>query len=220
MKDIGERANFPRIEATTFPLSNFTPFGTLNEIRSARRHLSTGTAEVTDEEVVKRFRQVLGGVPRNIFSLEFEKKLQEQEDAINSLTRDQVINIAIKRLNVVGTFAAGQPKSAIIAYTKPKKISKFSTFSTRNIEMISPLVAEKVYVNFIRDLWDQMSSNRIISASNVFETYCRVLMTLPKQVFDRRPCVGKEDPDGGYNNRTKVILGGRLQGNPHGAGHV
>jgi hypothetical protein len=188
----------------------YYPVWELHEIRSARKHLSTGTAEVTDEEVVKRFRQV-GGVPRNILSLEFEETLQEQDDAINSLTRDQVINIAEKRLNVVGTFATDQPKSAIIAYTKPKKTSKrskLSTFSTRNIEIISPLVAEKIYVKFIRDLWDQMFSNRIISPSNVFETYCRVLMTLPRQAFDRRPCVGKKDPDDGYNTRTRVILGG------------
>ena len=63
-------------------------------------------------------------------------------DALQVLTKEQVLAIAQKRMTAVGSFAPTQPKGAIIGYAKS---NGNPLFSIRNVEIISPSVAEKVY---------------------------------------------------------------------------
>jgi hypothetical protein len=167
----------------------FHPVWDLEEIQSAQTQFSTGSTEVTDAKVVERFGKV-GGVPRNIFleDVDFDAKLQEQFIAINALTKDQVIKIASKQMDAVGTFATNQPKSAIIGYMTNNETS---TFSVGKVDIISASVAEKVYGKYIRDLWEEMLSNPMVDGAKIFESFCRLLMTQEAQYFSCRPCAGK-----------------------------
>ena len=180
------------------------PMWDLEELQLARAYLSTFSGvQLTADVVEARFRQV-GGVPRHIFSSNFNEKLQIQDEAIVALTNDQVIKIAQKEMNAVGSFAPGQPKSAIIGYAKSDGNPQFSM---RIVEIISPLVAEKVFVKFMKTLWDTMLTNEYVGGWKILETYCRVLMAGPAQDFQRRSCCGVSD-NMNYPNVTKVALGG------------
>jgi hypothetical protein len=179
----------------------YYPVWDLEEIQAARTYLFPGTAKPTAEEVMTRFRQV-GGVPRNIFTEVYHSALEDQVKAITALTSEQVINIVKKRMDGLGTFAEGQPKSAIIGYAKD---DPHLTYSKEKIVIVSPSVADYVYVKYIQDLWNEPYSTK------VFETYCRALMTLRensklrKLLFTRRPCVGKNDE--GYQKVTRTSVG-------------
>jgi hypothetical protein len=130
----------------------------------------------------KRFLQV-GGVPGNIVP-DISKKLQEQDDAIANLTRQQVTDIYLERMDAVGTFARNQPKSALIGNVKD---NTDRTFSKRKVAIVSSLVApDIVYKRYLRDRWDQMTSAALFDASKVFEKYCLMLMARPAQPFYRR----------------------------------
>jgi hypothetical protein len=187
----------------------YYPIWDWEEIWSARSHFST---KVEDDELLKRFRQ-MGGVPRNLFTKSFSLKVQDQVKAINLLTKDQIIHIVNKRLDALGTFAAEQPRSAIIGYAKD---NPHLTYSTEKIVIVSPSVADYVYVKYIQDLWDEMVKGVLVDSTKVFETYCRALMTLQlpdrgksklrKPPFKRRPCVGKNDTKG-YETVTRTSVG-------------
>jgi hypothetical protein len=181
----------------------YFPVWDWEEIQSARPYFLTNRAHQTEDEVLERFRKV-GGVPGNTFMGRLDVLQQKQDDAINALTNDQVIDIANKRLNVVGTFAVGQPRSAIIGYAKGNTTK--AKFENRNVEIRSPLVAEKVYVKFVRDLWDQMVKGELIDSPKAFETYCRVLITRPQQGFKHRLCIGKNAS--AYQNFSFVVFEG------------
>jgi hypothetical protein len=180
----------------------YFPIWDFEEINLSRAFFSreTGT-ELTADEVVERFRE-FGGVPGNIFMGVLDEWRQIQDMAINVLTEGQVKKIANRRMNAVGTFASHQPKSAIIGYAAEKGDT---TFSQQKVVPISPLVAEKVYGEFICDLWETMVSGNLYEASSVFETYCRVLMAGRPQTFQRRRCVKRW---GRGKNIRPVSLGG------------
>jgi hypothetical protein len=200
MKGVGEGKNFlQKIDTVLFEFKYFPVVWDLEEILLARTYLLTDTVQRTAEEATERFRQV-GGVPGNIFLEKFSEQLQERDLAISALTKDQVIDIVCNRMDVMGTFADNQPRSAIIGYAAR---DNDATFGCRMAEYISPVVAENVYAKFIRHLWDQ------IGYSHVFETCCRWLMAGLAQYFQCRPCTGR-DKIFIYHTYSEVALGGMV----------
>jgi hypothetical protein len=180
----------------------YLPVWDLKDILFAQKHLMIESVQLTSKQVEERFRE-FGGVPRNIFLADTYDLQQKQKKAIAQLTDAQVLDITKNHLDAIGTFAAGQPKSAIICYAKDD--DENPNFSIENVEIISPEVAEKVYSKFIGDLWDPMISNELVKSSKVFETYCRRLIARPALGLKRRPCVGKRNPD--YHTTSTVDLG-------------
>jgi hypothetical protein len=206
MKGIGVGVNFTRCEAEFVRSSIFFPFGNLedNSHGSAEKVVDGYWDDAITEGGEKRFLQV-SGVPGNIVLADISKKLQEeQDDAIANLTRQQVTDIYLERMDAVGTFARNQPKSALIGYMED---TTDRTFSKRKVAIVSSLVApDIVYKGFLRDRWDQMTSAALFDASKVFEKYCLMLMARPAQPFYRRPCVGTSNKV--YKTKSRVSLGG------------
>jgi hypothetical protein len=181
----------------------YFPVWDLEELQLARTTLSIIVgARLTAEDVEVRYRQV-GGVPRKVFSPDLREMLDAQDRAIRVLNAKQVISIASKCMDALGSFAPGEPKSSLIGYETGD-----TDFSTANISIISPLVAEKIYKTFMKDLWNEMYSTSFVGIGKVFETYCRSLMAEKStpQVFDCRPCCGMRSQQ--YANVRNVTLGG------------
>jgi hypothetical protein len=123
---------------------------------------------------------------------------------VNSLTTEQVIKIAKEEMDGIGTFELSQPKSALIGYEL--KTGDKGTFTKYNVVILSPLVAEKVYTTYIRDLWTLMLRLGDAGGSQIFETYTRALMaTGSKITFLARKCVGKGET---YDDQFNLTLGG------------
>jgi hypothetical protein len=181
--------HFPKERLGTNGRFRYYPMWDLDELLLAQPYLAkTG---LTKKEVVARFRLV-GGVPRHIFAddEDFQAILLFQQDAIDVLTSTQAEEIVLGKLNAVGTFESDQPKSAVIGYSKAITEEIFP-FSSRQVEIVSASVEEKVSVKFMAHLWNLLLRDGKTGWKN-FEAYCRALMTTPSgHSFLRRPCCGK-----------------------------
>jgi hypothetical protein len=131
----------------------------LEEVLLARTYMFTDArAHLRAEDVEARIGQV-GGVPQNIFLGHISEMLQEQDVAMSKLTEDQVIDIILERMDAEGTFAENQPRSTIIGY---ETNAADPTFSFWKIDMISPLIAKRVFAKFIRDLLGGYNEIRLL----------------------------------------------------------
>jgi hypothetical protein len=181
----------------------YFPLWDLQELLVARTYFRVAGKQLSEDDVLARFWQV-GGVPRHIFESEpeFIAALVRQEQAMTYLTKEQAINIAQKRMDAVGSFAKSQPKSALIGYAGGPP------FSIGEVEIISPLVYEKVFEKFMGDLWDLMLQDDSVGWKG-FESYCRKLMAASRpRDFIRRPCCGKKENGEEYKKESMVQLGG------------
>jgi len=166
------------------------PMWDLDELLLAQRFL-TNTGVSTNEEIVRRFRLV-GGVPRHIFAEDedFRAILLGQDDAVFVLTAEEAQEIVTGQLNAVGTFDSKQPKSAIIGYAKAKTV-EILPFESRQVEIVSSSVEEKVINKFMARLWNLMLQDDRVGWK-IFKAYCRAVMsTPPGRSFLRHPCCGK-----------------------------
>ena len=180
----------------------YYPMWKLGELKEALQYLT----ELSEEEVVRRFRLV-GGVPRYIFLHEdfFAPVLRSQNDAIEALTAMQAQQIVEGKLDILGTFGAQQPKSALIGYTEAETQGMFP-FSCRHVEIVSPSVEDKIVAKFMGDLWRRMLQEDAVGWK-VFEIYCRTLMATPHiRPFLGRLCCGYSYFD--YYHELDFQLGG------------
>jgi hypothetical protein len=92
----------------------FVPVWELHELLHARPVVRPA---MTDQQVKDRYLCV-GGVPRHIFADDesFMEVLDLQSNSLNSLTDQQVTDLANLHLRSFTTFDESQPKSALIGY--------------------------------------------------------------------------------------------------------
>ena len=182
----------------------YFPMWDLDELLLAQRCLTR--AGLTEEEVVCRFRLV-GGVPRHVFAKEedFRAILLAQNDALMVLQVEQVEQLVMGQLNATGTFEDNQPKSAIIGYAKAQT-QEAIPFSSRQVEIISSSIKEKVIKKFMGHLWNLMLHDDRVGWK-IFESYCRAVMATPAaRSFLCRRCCGK--PAQKRCKKSNVLLGG------------
>ena len=180
----------------------YFPLWELDELKEAQPYLT----ELSEEEVVRRFRLV-GGVPRHIFLHKdyFAPVLQSQNVAFEALTATQAQEIVEGELDILGTFGAQQPKSALIGYTNAETQGTFP-FSSRQVEIVSTSVEEKIVAKFMGDLWRRMLQEDTVGWK-VFKIYCRTLMATPQvRSFLGRLCCGYSIYD--YYHELDFLLGG------------
>ena len=181
----------------------YFPLWTLDELLMARPYFESPALTVA--EVEDRFR-LFGGVPRHVFSddQDFRASSQSQDDAISALTAVQAEQIVKGEMDDVGSFSRNPPKTAIVGYAKiwtPEEIP----FSSRQVEIVSPLVAEKISKKFMAQLWSLIPQEDK-SGWKIFEGYCReLMMTSYGRSFLRRPCCGQKALE--YKNLTLIKLG-------------
>ena len=180
-------SDFTKSKDPVAGLFMYYPLWTLNELITAGPKIDSG---ITQKEIISRYRQI-GGVPGNIFSTPESLKaaLVKQDEAVNELSEKQVMDIANKNVKDLSTFASSQPRSAIMGYLVPEENGK-PLFRTCAVELLSPLVAEKVYSTHMRILWNTMISLKE-NGWHIFEAYCRLLMKSDRPIkLESRECVG------------------------------
>jgi hypothetical protein len=183
----------------------YFPMWDLEDLLEAQDRLSS--TPPSEEEIVKRFRQV-GGVLRHILANEedFQKILLKQNAAIDALTVTQAQKIVEGKLDVLGLFGVNQPRSAVIGYGAAK-VEEEIPFSSPHVTIVSRSVTEKIAARFMGDLWNLMLTEEGHDAWWIFEIYCQQLMlTQPARLFFGRPGCGKKDP--AYRTETNFTLGG------------
>lgn len=181
----------------------YLPLWTLQELLAAREILSARVVdgknlidEFTDEVVAKRF-EIVGGVPRHIFTTqgELENIKAEQADALTQLTPDQVMNIVTNKIVDVDNMRNDQPKSILMGYRLAEDDN--GTFSKRRAVLVSSHVEQEIIFKHAKFLW-QMMTREGPHGWRYFQRYTRRLMTNEGPIqFQVRPCTGKrskEDP--------------------------
>jgi Retrotransposon hot spot protein len=140
---------FDKLRGDVIGTFRYFPMWDLHEILMAQPYLSSTV--LTDEEVEARFRLV-GGVPSHIILHKdyLARVLRCQNEAIEALTERQAQQILEGKLDVVGSFGSNQPRSAIIGYAKTQTPEKIP-FSTPQVTIISPSVAENVMYKFMAE---------------------------------------------------------------------
>jgi hypothetical protein len=180
----------------------YYPIWTPDELICAR---ATLVPDMSQGDVEDRYRK-FGGVPRMVLKMTLNNEgqlLLEQDLAVQRLTSDQAMNIAYGKVSKVETFDSSQPKSALIGIMSGSD----DEFRSYDVEVISPLVAEKICASFISTLWNTMLSSEDSHSWKIFEAYTRQLMTLgSNDLFQGRWCVGKKHPK--YNVVERLTLGG------------
>ena len=196
-------SDFTKSKDPVAGLFMYYPLWTLNELITAGPKIDSG---ITRNEIISRYRQV-GGVPGNVFTTpeSLQAALVKQDEAVKELSEKQVKDIAAKNVKDLSTFASSQPRSAIMGYLVPEESGK-PLFRTCAVELLSPLVAEKVYSTHMRILWNTMISLKE-NGWRIFEAYCRSLMIGNVVQLQCRLCVGKGDKLL-YNETKKIMLGG------------
>jgi hypothetical protein len=113
------------------------PLWNLKELLSARQYIK---ADMSADEVEQRYHQV-GGVPGNVFATElgFSGVLMTQTYAINALTKEQLMDIALRGWNVMSAFSRMQHQSAIMGYERSG-----DDYAQRNVTPISTMVRDTV----------------------------------------------------------------------------
>jgi hypothetical protein len=179
----------------------YYPIWTLEELLGARSILGS---ILSQSDVEDRYRS-LGGVPGSVFDeIEVENAELRQSEAINSLTPEQATKIAFGDLPGVGTLDSSQPKSAVVGLTSDGR----NGFKTYDSEVLSPLVAEKIYSKFMDELWNAMLSNNRSVSWKIFEAYTRHLLASERiSEFDSRFCVGMTTMEV-FGNTFRILLGG------------
>lgn len=142
------------------------------------------------EVIEQRYRQV-GGIPRHIFAEEhaFTDELTRQDEAIKERTKDHAIKLAKNELSAVSSETDMQPKSVLIGYDR---VEGDDVFETKEVVVVSALVAEKLYTKFMADLWQVMIDLREDIGWKIFEAYTRELLIRRRHMFEGRWCTGTQ----------------------------
>jgi hypothetical protein len=156
------------------------------------------------QDVVEERYRMFGGVPRMVFMTDkVERQLSLQKQAVRSLTCEQAAKIVYGDASHVQTMASSQPKSALIGMFSDSK----KDFESFRVEVISPLVAEKICSLFMADLWNEMISSEDSHSWQIFEAYTRQLMAMETtKSFQARWCVGQTHDK--YAHDEWLTLGG------------
>jgi hypothetical protein len=119
----------------------FFPVWELHELLHARPVVRPA---MTDQQVKDRYLCV-GGVPRHIFAddKDFQEVLDLQSNSLNSLTDQQVTDLAKLHLHSFATFDESQPKSALIGYRVLSDDDDDGSFSRYTCDAIAPAVVAK-----------------------------------------------------------------------------
>jgi hypothetical protein len=170
----------------------YFPVWELCELLAARTFFAESIAE---EVVLQRYSEV-GGVPGYIFAsqIRFNAILKQQGRNINALTWEQVEKIA--KIEV-------EPKGDLLVYMKSPNDE---TFKKDTVVLASPLVEQKVYTKFKKQLWAVMLTAGP-EGWKIIEAIARDSMVQEKkEEFLCRPCVGKNNTL--YDKTFTKMLGG------------
>jgi hypothetical protein len=164
----------------------FFPTWELIELLGAQPVLKSAMLNGT---VASRYREV-GGVPRHIFAEDgaYNQATRNQTTGLNMLTVEQVKKIATLEIEDLSSMDTSQPKSSVMGY-------RLKTDNEYNVEepgLISPVIAEKMYGKFMKDLWQTMLTQQEYGWK-IFEAYTRKLMADDRHTFECRACVGKSN---------------------------
>ena len=131
--------------------------------------------------------------------------LQLQTNVISALTAHEAADIAQGTMDVVGTFATNQPKSAIIGYVKilRRGSHRFGLVKWR-------LFLHRWQRRSAQSVWPiygglMLQDDKV--GWKIFQAYCRHLMgTPPVCSFRCRPCCRQRDDE--YRNERDFVVGG------------
>jgi hypothetical protein len=190
-----------RLPGPVMGFFKYFPVWELSELLAARMFFEV---PIPEEVVLQRYSEV-GGFPRSIFAKQviYDAALVDQDTNINALTWEQVEKIGKNEVNFLDSMSPLQPNGALLAYVKSPNDD---TFQVPTVVLASPLVEQKVYTKFKKQLW-----GRMLSAGpdgwKTFEAIARDSMVQEKKVkFKCRPCVGKKNPL--YKKTFPKMLGG------------
>jgi GTPase SAR1 family protein len=146
------------------------PVWRLEELQNTKEYF---TPLLTNEIIEQRY-ELVGGVPRNIFSddADFKNILNLQKTAIDQLNEDQVGNMIQDKLYLVNTQQSNQPKSAIMVYedSGPK-------YCEYNPQPVTYAIRNIFYKKFGSRIWNRMNEDGV-GAGTIgwvsFEHYCRI----------------------------------------------
>ena len=153
---------------------HFYPVWNLTEVLRGLEHFSSDLPlPLSRKQLAERYREV-GGVPRHLFAVvkEYKTILKMQDDAVKAVTKDQAQDIVSGKMDTVGVLSDDSPKSAVVGISLDDKDD--GTFTEEKAVPISTLVAEKVFIRHIQDLWKDMVENE---QPLVFESYLRTVLT-------------------------------------------
>jgi hypothetical protein len=179
----------------------FFPVWELSELLAARMFFEV---PIPEEVVLQRYSEV-GGFPRYIFAKQFsyDAALVDQGKNINALTWEQVEKIGKNEVNFLDSMSPLQPKGALLAYVKSPNDD---TFHVPTVAFASPLVEQRTYCKFKKELWSVM----LMAGPDrwkMFEAIARDSMVQEKKVkFQCRPCVGRKNRL--YSKTFTKMLGG------------
>jgi hypothetical protein len=129
----------------------------------------TGTdTMITIADIEERFWR-FGGVPRSIFSKNYEDQKQLQNQALANLTSESAITLAFKERTGIKTFGSDLPKGILLAYI----LADGDNHSYRKgyVVLCSDYVYEFVAKKFMKDLWLKIASNYQSFDGKLFEAY-------------------------------------------------
>jgi hypothetical protein len=154
------------------------PVWSLEELVLARKEFEGELAE----DVIKERYRIFGGVPRSIFASiqDLVRILEKQDSAILAISETQAKAIALGRMDVLGDFGPNAAKGAVIGFNATRKDFEMTD---KEVFLLSPAIAEKVYSMHIRTLWNTMINNEPAIQRTLFEPYIRSLLTRSKNAL-------------------------------------
>jgi hypothetical protein len=180
----------------------YFPVWERSELLAARTFL----AESIPEEVVSKRYSEIGGVPGSVFAEQssYDAVLIRQERNINDLTWEQVEKIGKDEVGSLDSMSPLQPKGALLAYVK--STDDDDTFKEDTVAFASPLVEQRTYTKFKKQLWTLMLTDGP-EGWKMFEAIARESMSEEqKQEFECRKCIGTSNDS--YKRTFTKRLGG------------
>jgi hypothetical protein len=155
----------------------YYPLWSLEELFHARKYILAESGNVLEEVEVEDRHYRFGGVPRNVFLRNVSTLEGLQNDAIKVANKDQIVSIALGKMDAIGDLAKEQPKSVILglalAYPDADVAIKYLQ---RLSVIISDLVREKIGVQRMINLFAELRSSKF--DPKLYEAYTQsVLLT-------------------------------------------
>jgi hypothetical protein len=145
---------FRKARGTVMGFFKYFPVWELSELLAARMFF---LSPISEEEVVVQRYSKIGGFPPHIFFYDcqsmqswFDVLLRNQETYMNKLTLEQVTRIARHEEIFLDPTSQWQPRGNLLTYTKSRNDDY--TFDVATVAFASPLVKQKIYTKFKKDL--------------------------------------------------------------------